>query len=54
MYKWFCVNKLSLNIAKINDILFGRHSHQQDAEPALSLSMMFLYREFKPLNFLAC
>ena len=29
MYKWFCVNKLSLNIAKTN-ILFGRYTHQQD------------------------
>ena len=30
MYKWFCVNKLSLNIAKTNYILFGRYTHQQD------------------------
>ena len=29
MYKWFCVNKLSLNIAKTNYILFGRYTHQQ-------------------------
>ena len=31
MYKWFCENKLSLNIAKTNYILFGRYTHQQDA-----------------------
>ena len=30
MYKWFCVNNLSLNIAKTNYILFGRYTHQQD------------------------
>ena len=30
MHKWFCVNKLSLNIAKTNVILFGRYTHQQD------------------------
>ena len=30
MYKWFCVNKLSLNIAKTNYILFGRYTYQQD------------------------
>ena len=31
MYKWFCVNKLSLNITKTNYIVFGRYTHQQDA-----------------------
>ena len=30
IYKWFCVNKLSLNIAKTNYILFGRYPHQQN------------------------
>ena len=30
MYKWFCVNKLSLNIATTNYILFGRYTHQQN------------------------
>ena len=30
MYKWFCVNKLLLNIAKTNYILFGRYTQQQD------------------------
>ena len=30
MYKWFCVNKLSLNIAKTNYILFGSYAHQQN------------------------
>ena len=30
MYMWFCVNKLSLYIAKTNYILFGRYTHQQD------------------------
>ena len=25
MYTWFCVNKLSLNIAKTNYILFGNY-----------------------------
>ena len=29
MYKWFCVHKRSLNIAKTNDILFCRYNHQQ-------------------------
>ena len=29
MYKWFCINKLSLNIAKTNYILFGRYNHQR-------------------------
>ena len=29
MYKWFCTDKLSLNIAKTNYILFGRYVHQQ-------------------------
>ncbi|KAK2188266.1 hypothetical protein NP493_138g04008 [Ridgeia piscesae] len=30
MFKWFGVNKLSLNIAKTNYILFGRYTHQQN------------------------
>ena len=29
MYKWFCINELSLNIAKTNYILFDRYTHQQ-------------------------
>ena len=28
--KWFCVNKLPLNIIKTYYILFGRYSHQQN------------------------
>ena len=31
MYKWFCVNKLSLNIAKTNYILFGIYIHQHNS-----------------------
>ena len=30
MYKWFCVNKLYLNIAKTNYRLFGRYNHQRN------------------------
>ena len=29
MYTWFCVNKLSLNVAKTNYILFGNYRHEQ-------------------------
>ena len=30
MYKWFCVNKMSINIAKSNYIIFGRYNHQRN------------------------
>ena len=30
MCKWFCVNKLSLYNAKINNTLFGRYTNQQN------------------------
>ena len=29
MYTWFCVNKLSFNVAKTNYILFGNYRHEQ-------------------------
>ena len=29
MYTWFCVNKLSLNVAKTNYILFVNYRHEQ-------------------------
>ena len=32
MFKWFCVNKLSINIAKTNYILFGRYNHQRNID----------------------
>ena len=49
MYKWFCVSKLSLNIAKIIYYLADIPINKM----LLSLSIMLLYRKFKPLDFLA-
>ena len=52
MYKWFCVNKLSFNIAKTNYILFGRYTHQQDAAIIINDVTIQRVQATKVLSFL--